>query len=64
MFALQISQLHFVFIDRNKVYNCDTLTELSNKIFITGAYSIASFIDVNTTSSILTCNVGTGRINF
>ena len=55
--------IQFAFIGRDKVSNCDTFTELSSKIVITEANSIASFIG-NTASSIITCNIRTGWINF
>ena len=45
-------------------FNFNTFTEFLSKIVITGANSIAGFIDVNTASSILTYNVRTGWINF
>ena len=53
----------FYFLAQQR-FNFNTFTEFPSKIVITGANSIASFIDVNTASSILTCNVGTGWIYF
>ena len=63
LYFIPTSWTLIVFLRRkllNKCFNFYTFTEHSSKIVITGTSSIASFINVNTASPILTCDVGTG----